>query len=85
MQQSLLLISTSQEGTKRGRKCDLKGVELGNEAPMLSTHQVRQVQPDQSSRPARAPWAGAGSNWEALGSQCLFMWFPVWPHSPQAK
>ena len=30
--QSPLLISTSQEGSKRGRKCELKGVELGNEA-----------------------------------------------------
>ena len=60
--QSLLLISTSQEGTKRGRKCELKGVELGNEAPMLSTNWVRRAQPDRCSGPARAPWAGTGLN-----------------------
>ena len=62
--QSLLLICTSQEGTKRGRKCELKGVELGNVAAMLSTLQVQRVQPDQSS---------LGGHWVELGGTGISM------------
>ena len=73
MQQSLLLISTSQEGTKGGRKCDLKRVELGNEAPMLSTHQVRKCSltraPGQQGLPGRA-LGQTGRHWDLNASLC---------------
>lgn len=83
--QCVLLISTSQEGSKRGRKCALKGVDWVTRLGRCFLF-IRPGECSLSDAPAgRAPRVGAGRDWEALGSQCLFMWSPVWPHGPKAK